>query len=126
TPWTLPANLAIAVHPEFEYGAFDDGQDLIIIAKDLKESVEKATGKTLKLVSTWKGRELEKLEAAHPFMNRPSLIILGDHVTMEATGLVHTAPGHGMDDYVVGQKYDLPVLSPVDPAGRYTNEVPQY
>lgn len=128
TPWTLPANFAIALNENFEYGAYDTGNELLIIATELREAVEKDSGLSLgQPVKTWKGRELEKLKARHPFMDRDSLIILGDHVSLEAgTGCVHTAPGHGLDDYHIGLKYDLPVFSPVDPAGRYTKDVPQY
>lgn len=128
TPWTLPANFGIALNENFEYGAYDTGKEFLIIATALRESVEKETGLSLgKPMKTWKGRELEKINARHPFMNRDSLVILGDHVSLEAgTGSVHTAPGHGLDDYHVGLKYDLPVHSPVDPAGRFTKDVPQY
>lgn len=128
TPWTLPANYAIALNENFNYGAYDVGNEILVIANDLREAVEKDTGLTLgsPLVS-WKGRELEKIEAQHPFMNRKSLVILGGHVSLEAgTGCVHTAPGHGLEDYHVGLHYDLPVHSPVDPAGRFTKDVPQY
>jgi isoleucyl-tRNA synthetase len=128
TPWTLPANFAIALNANFTYGAFDIGSEILILATELAESVSKDTGVQLgKPIKTWKGAELEKLNAEHPFMNRPSLIILGDHVTLEAgTGCVHTAPGHGIDDYHVGLKYDLPVYSPVDPAGKYTSDIKMY
>ena len=127
TPWTLPANYAIALNGQFEYGVFDAGAEYLIVATDLKENVEKDTGLTLKLVQPLKGDSLEGLSAQHPFMDRESQIILGDHVTLEAgTSCVHTAPGHGLEDYVVGLKYQLPVHSPVDPAGRYTKDVPQY
>ena len=128
TPWTLPANLGVAFHPDFDYGFYDSGADIIVIAKNLKESVEKETG--LNLVDTGisaKGTEFEKLSAKHPFYNRDSLFVLGDHVTLESgTGLVHTAPGHGQDDYLVGLKYGLKVYSPVDEAGRFTDEVAEY
>lgn len=128
TPWTLPANLAISLNASFEYGAYNYEDELLIIASKLKESVEKDTGISLgSPVKTWAGAELEKIPARHPFMNRDSIIILGDHVSLDAgTGCVHTAPGHGLDDYQVGLKYGLPILSPVDPAGLYTAEVPQY
>jgi isoleucyl-tRNA synthetase len=128
TPWTLPANYAIALNANFEYGAYDTGKEFVIIATELREAVAKETGLELtKPTKTFRGKELEKLSAAHPFMNRESLIILGDHVSLEAgTGCVHTAPGHGLDDYHVGLKYDLPVFSPVDAAGKYTNDVPKY
>lgn len=127
TPWTIPANYGICVHPEFEYALFDSGSELLIIALALQESFEKDTGLQLKALTTFKGKSLEGLQAQHPFMNRPSLVILGDHVTLDAgSGCVHTAPGHGLDDYQAGLKYGLPLNSPVDKAGRFTDEVPMY
>ena len=129
TPWTLPANYAISLNPRFEYDFCDTGSEVLIVAKGLKEAISSAC-KDINLdnvIKTVKGSELEKLNARHPFLDRNSLIILGDHVTLEAgTGCVHTAPGHGLDDYNVGRKYDLPVESPVDPAGRYTAEVAEF
>lgn len=127
TPWTLPANLGIAVHPDFEYGIFDHKGESLVIAKALKEFVEKDAGISLSLEKTISGKELEYSKARHPFIERDSLVILGDHVTQEAgTGAVHTAPGHGADDFRVGAKYNLGVLSPVDEGGLYTDEVPEY
>jgi isoleucyl-tRNA synthetase len=133
TPWTLPANFGIALNANFEYGAYDTGKEILILATELAETVSKEISTAehpLSLtnpVATFKGAKLEKLKARHPFMDRDSLIILGDHVSLDAgTGAVHTSPGHGLDDYHVGLKYNLPVFSPVDPAGKYTNEVPQY
>ncbi len=128
TPWTLPANLGVAFHPDFEYGFFDSGADIIVIAKKMKEFVEKETGLTLIDTGvTAKGSDFEQFSAKHPFYERESKFVLGDHVTLEAgTGLVHTAPGHGQEDYMVGLKYGLKVYSPVDEAGRYTDDVPEY
>ncbi|MBT4763284.1 MAG: isoleucine--tRNA ligase [Bdellovibrionaceae bacterium] len=128
TPWTIPANYGICLNANYEYGIFDTGKDYIVMAKDLQESVEQnCEDLSLKLVHTVKGDTLDKMEAHHPFLNRTSLIMLGDHVTLEAgTGCVHTAPGHGLDDYHVGLKYDLPVSSPVGPDGKYTADVPDY
>ncbi len=127
TPWTLPANLGICLSADFDYSVFDAGSENLIIAKELKESFEKETGLTLKEGFNFKGAELERGLAQHPFINRTSLIVLGPHVTLEAgTGCVHTAPGHGADDYKVGLKYELPILSPVGPNGAYTAEVPEY
>ncbi len=127
TPWTIPANLGIAVHPEFTYGVYETEKGTIIIAKDMEAHVAKDTGLQMKLVKTIQGRELDRSVAIHPMYKRDSLIMLGDHVTLEAgTGAVHTAPGHGVDDYNIGLKYGLKILSPVDVAGKYTDEVPEY
>ncbi|MCO5113038.1 MAG: isoleucine--tRNA ligase [Bdellovibrionaceae bacterium] len=127
TPWTLPANFGISFHPDFEYAYFDSSVGPIVIAKELKEAFEKATETTLGDVKkTFKGTEFENLKALHPFLDRTSLFVLGQHVTLDAgTGCVHTAPGHGVDDYNVGLKYGLPVFSPVDEAGNYTEEYPE-
>ena len=128
TPWTLPANLGLALNSDFDYGFFDTGDRILICAVGLKEAVEKETGLTLSPTGTVvKGAKFEKLHTKHPFYDRESLIVLGSHVTMDAgTGAVHTAPGHGQDDYRVGLQYGLKVLSPVDGAGCYTDEVPEY
>ncbi len=127
TPWTLPANLGIALHPEFDYAAVDTGGELLIVADGLREKFLTDTGLTGQKVASLKGEEFENLKADHPFMKRTSLIVLGDHVTLEAgTGAVHTAPGHGVDDYKVGRKYGLDVLAPVNAYGKFTDEVPQW
>lgn len=128
TPWTLPANYAIALNKNFEYGVFKLNDEHVILAVELKTAFEKDSGLLLSdAIMTFKGSELEMSSTDHPFMNRKSLVILGDHVSLDAgTGAVHTAPGHGLDDYQVGLKYNLPVHSPVDVAGRYTSDVPQY
>lgn len=127
TPWTLPANLGVCLHPDFEYGVYDSDSGRLVIAKALQESVEKEIGLSLKLVSSFKGEALDRMKARHPFLDRDSLIVLGDHVTLEAgTGCVHTAPGHGADDYKVGLKYGLEILSPVLPDGTYSAEVPEF
>lgn len=128
TPWTLPANLGIALNEDFDYGVFDTGEDLVVLAKSLKEFVEKDAGISLQDTGlTVKGKALERGKAKHPFLERDSLIVLGHHVTADAgTGAVHTAPGHGADDYKVGLKYGMEILSPVDEAGKYTEQVPEY
>jgi isoleucyl-tRNA synthetase len=127
TPWTLPANLGIALNADFDYSVFDTGSENLIVAKGLKEFVEKETGLALQEGFNFKGADLEFAKARHPFIDRDSLVILGSHVTLEAgTGAVHTAPGHGADDYKVGLKYNLAILSPVGPNGTYTDEVPDY
>ncbi len=127
TPWTLPANVGISLHPDFDYGVFEHGNENLVIAKNLKEFVEKDTQIQLTLKSTVKGKELELGKARHPWLDRDSIIVLGDHVTQDAgTGAVHTAPGHGADDFKVGQKYNLPVLCPVAENGTFTDEVPEW
>ena len=106
---------------------FDTGTDFLILAEDLKENFEKHTSLNLKKVISFKGKKLEGQKARHPFMEKDSLIILGDHVSKaEGTGCVHTAPGHGLDDWKVGQKYHLPVSVPVDERGCFTCEVPKW
>jgi isoleucyl-tRNA synthetase len=127
TPWTLPANVAIALNPDFEYGVYEvaDGENLVL-AKSLKEAFSNETSLKLTEKKLVPGKDLENLKARHPFLDRDSLIILGDHVTAEAgTGVVHTAPGHGADDFRVGVRYGLPVLNPVNDAGQYTDEFPE-
>ncbi len=127
TPWTLPANQALCLKADFTYAVFDTGKECLILAEDLKESFEKHTNIFLKKVLSFKGKDLERQKARHPFMNRDSLIIMGDHVTKEeGTGCVHTAPGHGLEDFIIGKKYNLPVFVPVDEAGRFTAEVPEW
>lgn len=128
TPWTLPANVAICLHPDFTYGLFASDGEFFVIARDLQESFEKETGRTLKLEKTFLGKDLEFGKARHPWIDRDSLIVLGLHVTQETgTGCVHTAPGHGADDYKVAYvRYHLPLLCPVNDAGQFTDEVPEY
>ncbi len=121
TPWTLPSNRAVALNAEFEYVLVQvDGQALIL-AKDLLESVMKSAGITeWTVLGTAKGADLELTRYKHPFLAFDVPAILGEHVTLEAgTGAVHTAPGHGPDDYVIGQKYGLEVANPVGPDGCY-------
>ena len=124
TPWTIPANVAIALGSDFEYSLILVQGEKLLLATALVEEVLKAAGlaqENYELVKTFKGRELEGVVARHPFYDRPSVVILGDHVTLETgTGAVHTATGHGMDDYLVGLKYDLPILAPLDDKARFT------
>lgn len=145
TPWTIPANLAVAVHPDFTYVVYRLDDRLVVVAKDLllrfladvapdhlKVKDVDLAGAELsaasltdpsRILAYLEGKDLEGLRYAHPFLPRESPVILGDHVTLEqGTGLVHTAPGHGQEDYVVGLKYGLEVLNPVDDAGRFTEE----
>lgn len=130
TPWTLPSNVAITVHPDLTYGQYNVNGQKYIIGKDLASDVVEALGwdeDTLVLEKEFKGKELEYVEAQHPFFERESLVINGLHVTTDAgTGCVHTAPGHGEDDYIVGQKYNLLVISPVDDKGVFTDEAGQF
>lgn len=124
TPWTLPANLAISVHPDFEYGLYETEKGKLIVLTSLLSSFMKETGiKKAQLIKVIKGKDMDGLVADHPLYHRDSLIINGEHVTDDAgTGQVHTAPGHGEDDFIVGQKYHLPILCPVDSRGFMTEE----
>ncbi len=127
TPWTLPANQAIALRADFVYAVFDTGKEHLILAEERKEDFEKKTQVQLTKVLSFKGTQLEKKTARHPFMDRDSLVIMGEHVSKEeGTGCVHTAPGHGVDDFTVGKKYQLPVFQPVDEKGCFTSEVPEW
>jgi isoleucyl-tRNA synthetase len=161
TPWTLPANLAVAAHPDFTYVAYDLRGTVVVVAKDLlarfladcapgelvasdvpvPHSPDAHAGNTggggvaavahlahpERVVAYFEGKQLEGLSYQHPFMGRVSPVILGEHVTLEAgTGLVHTAPGHGAEDYQVGLKYGLEVLNPVDGAGVFTEAAGKY
>jgi isoleucyl-tRNA synthetase len=128
TPWTLVANLAVALHPEFDYVAVGSkGQVLILAEGLLAQSLEKFGIADHTIVEKFKGRQLEGLKARHPFLDRDSLVILGDHVTLEAgTGAVHTAPGHGQEDYEVGLRYGLDIYAPVDQKGRFTKETGEF
>ncbi|MCY8617865.1 isoleucine--tRNA ligase, partial [Bacillus haynesii] len=128
TPWTIPANLGIAVHPELEYSVVAAGGGRYVMASALIESVAKAIGfEDHEVVQTVKGQDLEHIVAVHPLYGRDSLVMLGEHVTTDAgTGCVHTAPGHGEDDFIIGQKYGLDVLCPVDEKGHMTSEAPGF
>ncbi|HWP83549.1 MAG TPA: isoleucine--tRNA ligase [Terriglobia bacterium] len=125
TPWTLPANLALAFHPAVEYVAVATGaaptDDVYIVAQPLLASVAEKLGFSPQAVlARLEGARLEKARFRHPFLDRSSLGALGEHVTMEqGTGIVHTAPGHGQEDFAVGEKYHLEILSPVDDKGRF-------
>ncbi len=133
TPWTLPSNQGIALNKDFDYTFFKSvGENATaeywLLAREMKAAFEKETGKTLEDTGkTFKGADFENEKATHPFYDRSSLLILGDHVSLEAgTGLVHTAPGHGQDDYIVGLHYGLAVLSPVNEKAEFTQDVPEY
>ena len=124
----MPANLGISVHPELEYSIVKVNDEKYIIASELFETVAKTLEwENAEVVKTVKGSELEYTVAKHPFYDRDSLVMLGDHVTTDAgTGCVHTAPGHGEDDFIVGKKYGLEVLCPVDDKGVLTEEAPGF
>ncbi|MGI8788268.1 MAG: isoleucine--tRNA ligase [Pyrinomonadaceae bacterium] len=147
TPWTLPANLGIAVHPDFDYSAIETGGEVYIVASELAKSFAETCGlEDTKELARFKGSKLDKLEAKHAWLDRSSLIMNGDHVTLgeadaeteldvryenksakkSGTGCVHTAPGHGADDFAIGKKYGLEVYCPVDNAGKFTNEVERF
>ncbi|CVK19879.1 isoleucine--tRNA ligase [Sporomusa sphaeroides] len=128
TPWTIPANVAVCVHPEIEYAWVQIGDEIYLLASDLIETVVKSNNLgEYTVLSTMKGAAIEGMVFSHPFFDREAPIILGEHVTLEAgTGCVHTAPGHGQEDFEVGMKYELPVINPVDPAGKFTAEAGQF
>ena len=128
TPWTLPANMGISVNPDYVYLEIKADGRQFVVAKDLLETVKEAIGwQEIEILQELAGDQLDKMTAQHPFYDRESLVMLGDHVTLEAgTGLVHTAPGHGEDDYIVSRRYGLEVLSPVDGRGCFTEEAPMF
>jgi isoleucyl-tRNA synthetase len=151
TPWTLPANLGIAVHPDFEYSAFEHGDEVYIVASELVEAVAAKCelGASPNVIARFQGTKLDRLEAGHPWIDRPSLLMVGEHVTLggeadaetqldvseaqkkssdskAGTGCVHTAPGHGHDDFVIGKRYGLDIYCPVDNAGRFTPDVAHF
>ena len=120
TPWTLPANQAVTVHPELHYNLVRTEKGLLVLAEELREACLKRYGLTGEVLATASGRHLEGLELHHPFYARKVPVIVGEHVTLDAgTGLVHTAPAHGLEDYVVGARYNLPTDNPVDDRGRF-------
>ncbi|WP_242600754.1 isoleucine--tRNA ligase, partial [Erwinia billingiae] len=121
TPWTMPANRAISLHPEFEYELLQIEGRALILAKEMVESVMKRVGVSeWKVLGEVKGASLELQAFQHPFLDHTSPVVLGEHVTLEAgTGAVHTAPGHGPDDYVIGQKYGIETANPVGPDGSF-------
>ena len=155
TPWTLPANLGIAVHPDFEYSAFEYKDEVYIVATELLEAVaakcglKTAEGEQPRVLARFSGSKLDRLECGHAWLDRPSLLMVGEHVTLggeadaeteldvaeaqkkapdskAGTGAVHTAPGHGHDDFVIGKRYGLDIYCPVDNAGRFTPEVEHF
>ncbi|MFM9913262.1 MAG: isoleucine--tRNA ligase [Methylophilaceae bacterium] len=128
TPWTLPANQAVCVHPELTYDLIQTSKGLLILVHDLAENVlARYAEENTTVLGSCKGVDLEHLQLQHPFYDRQVPVILGDHVTTEAgTGLVHTAPAHGLDDYAVGMRYGLPVDNPVDDDGKFYSRVEKF
>lgn len=128
TPWTLPANLAIAFHPDFEYAAFETNGIVLIAAKRLVPVISEELGLEIsEVLVTFFGAEVEGLKARHPFIDRESLLVLADYVTLDqGTGAVHTAPGHGHEDYLTGLAYGLDIYNPVDSEGRFITKIEKY
>ena len=125
TPWTIPSNLAIAFHPEFDYAAYDLNGRAMIMAEALGPRVAEATGLTFgSPLARMKGAQLENIRFRHPLYGRDSIAVLADYVTLDAgTGAVHTAPGHGADDFLIGQRYGLDIYAPVGPGGHFLESV---
>jgi isoleucyl-tRNA synthetase len=128
TPWTIPSNLAIAFHPDVLYGAYPAGNTHVIVAQALADRVSKVTGRSFgEPVATFPGASMDRLVFRHPLYGRDSLGVLGDYVTLEqGTGVVHTAPGHGSDDFHTGVKYGLDIYAPVDAGGRFLDAVERF
>ena len=124
TPWTLPANLAISVHPDFVYGEYQTNLGKLVFLKEFEERLtQELELSDIKLLKEFKGSDIEGVVCIHPFYDRDSIVLNGTHVTNESgTGLVHTAPGHGVEDYVVCQKYNIAPFCPVDEKGKMTDE----
>ncbi|GAV22445.1 isoleucine--tRNA ligase [Carboxydothermus pertinax] len=127
TPWTLPANVAIAAHPEFDYVLVKTEKGEYVVAEGLLPQFFEATKLSGEIINRYKGEELSGVVTRHPFIERESMVVLADYVTLESgTGLVHTAPGHGTEDFETGKKYNLPVLSPVNHQGVFTEGAGKY
>jgi isoleucyl-tRNA synthetase len=123
TPWTLPANLAVAFNPDFEYVAVEAGDEVYIVAEGRLDVLREVLGISGGVVSKRNGKDIEGMEVLHPFLERKSRAVLGDFVSLEdGTGVVHIAPGHGEDDYEVGLKYSLDIYAPVDDRGKFTKQ----
>ncbi|MDD4600255.1 Isoleucine--tRNA ligase [bioreactor metagenome] len=128
TPWTIPANVAIAVHPEFEYAWVEVKNEVYLMAVELIPSVVKENNLgEYTILAKVKGSDIDGAVFAHPLIDRDSIVVLADYVTLEqGTGCVHTAPGHGQEDFETGMKYNLPIINPVDPTGHFTAEGGQF
>jgi len=129
TPWTLPANVAVTVHPKYDYVAAklaDTGEVFVVAHYLLSQFLTECHLGEAEIQATFKGEELSGLECSHPLLDKTSIVVCGEHVTLEqGTGCVHTAPGHGYDDYLMLLKHDLPMVMPVDDAGRFTDLFPE-
>ena len=127
TPWTLPANAAIALRPDATYALYQLGDEAVIVAEALAQQALGARFPEAVAIGRAQGAQLDDFAVRHPFMDRDSVVVLADYVDLETgTGVVHTAPGHGADDFETGMKYGLPILNPVDAAGRFTAEAGPY
>jgi len=128
TPWTLPGNTGVALHPDFEYTLFEDSGKRYLVATELLGDFSDKTGiRTDAVIRRFMGNELEGVVLRHPFIDRDSPVVFADYVTLDTgTGAVHTAPGHGLEDYETGIKYNLDIVSPLDDYGRFTDEVPRF
>ncbi|MEZ0328138.1 MAG: isoleucine--tRNA ligase [Dissulfuribacterales bacterium] len=130
TPWTLPANLAVALHPDFDYVAVKVENEIWIVAEGRLSATLLSAGKEpmdAQVLGRFIGREIEGMHLLHPFIQRESLLVTADYVTLDTgTGCVHTAPGHGADDYSTGLRYALDIYAPVDDRGRFTQEVADF
>ncbi|WP_287152861.1 isoleucine--tRNA ligase [Candidatus Solincola tengchongensis] len=128
TPWTLPANVAVALHPEMEYVLLEAGGSVLLVGEPLLEGALRDMGlEEYRELGRLPGKRLEGLKARHPWRERPSLLVVSEFVTTEqGTGAVHIAPGHGEEDYQVGLEYGLPMPMPVDDRGRFTSEAPEF
>ncbi len=128
TPWTLPANLAIAFHPDYEYEAFEANGHVYVAAKRLVPVLVEELGfQNVQVLAKFSGREMEGKKAKHPFLDRESVFVLADYVTLDqGTGAVHTAPGHGQEDYMTGVEYGLDIYTPVDSEGKFIPQVEKY
>jgi isoleucyl-tRNA synthetase len=128
TPWTLPANLAITLHPDYEYVVMETDSDRMVVARELAARVAQEAGiENYTLHEAPRGQAFENKKCRHPWIDRESLLLVGKHVTLETgSGCVHTAPGHGHEDYLIGLQYGLEVYSPVDARGRFDERVPEF
>src|SRR6266849_5502886 len=128
TPWTIPHNRALAFHPDFEYAVVETERGALLLAREMARTLAAETGIQVGAErGSWKGRELEGLKFQHPFLDLQVPGVLGDHVTLEqGSGIVHTAPGHGAEDFYTGQKYGLEIHAPLDDDGRFLEGLPEY